>query len=399
MITQNHNGRAAFPYSRLLLGAAVVALTSNFAACSRSSSPDGAATQYTLNPANSDGSFPYAGLVQGKDGNLYGTTFSGGANNAGTVYKVAPGGKPTTLYSFGSKETDGGAPYASLVQARDGNFYGTNSENGANGKGTVFQITPAGVLTTIHAFGAGTDGAEPSANLVEGKDGSLYGTTQSGGANGGGTIYKITTSGIVTTLYSFGVNETDAAGPYAGLTQANDDNFYGTTPLGGANGKGTVFKITPAGAFSVIYSFTELAADKNVDGALPYAGLVQGGDGNLYGATSHGGAKNFGTLFKITPAGNFTTLYSFTGAADGSNPRASLVKVGDGFYGTTSGGGANNLGTAFKVSPSGSLSTVHTFGANPTDSATPYGALVKASNGALYGTSLGSGQGSIYRLN
>lgn len=402
MISQNKKGRATFPSSKLLMVAAVVALAADLSACSRSSSADvgvksGSTSQFALG----DGSYPYAGVVQGKDGNLYGTTFSGGANNAGTVYKFSPGSSsPTTIYSFGANNTDGAAPFASLVAGKDGNLYGTNSQNGANGKGTVFQITTAGVLTTLHAFGAANDGAEPSANLIQAKDSDFYGTTQSGGSYGGGTIYKITSGGTVTTLYSFGGAANDAAGPYAGLVQASDGSFYGTTPLGGANGEGAIFKLTSAGVYSILYSFSAIASDKNADGALPYAGLVQGSDGNLYGATSYGGANNFGTIFKITPSGTFTTLYSFTGAADGAHPRATLEKGGDGvFYGTASGGGTNNLGTAFKVTSGGALSTLYAFGASDTDGASPYGALFKTSNGGLYGTTLGSGTGKVYQLN
>jgi len=397
MNSQNQKGRNAFPASKLLLIAAVVAL----AACSRSSSPDGGVKSgNTSQFALSDGTYPYAGLAQGKDGNLYGTTFSGGTNNAGTVYKFSPGSSaPTTIYSFGANNTDGAAPYASLVAGKDGNLYGTNSQNGANGKGTVFQITPSGALTTLHAFGAADDGAEPSANLIQANNGDFYGTTQAGGTYGGGTIYKITSTGVVTTFYSFGGVANDAAGPYAGLVQASDGNFYGTTPLGGANGEGAIYKLTSAGVYSILYSFTAIESDKNADGALPYAGLVQGSDGNLYGATSYGGANNFGTIYKITPSGTFTTLYSFTGKTDGAHPRATLEKVGDSFYGTASGGGANNLGTAFKVTSGGSLSTLYAFGANDTDGASPYGALFKASNGGLYGTTLGSGTGKVYQLN
>lgn len=399
MITQNKKGHSAFPASRLLLAAAVVALAADLAACSRSSSPDGIVSgKDSSGSAFSDGSYPYAGVVQGKDGNLYGTTYAGGSNNAGTVYKAAPGGAPSTIYSFGASSTDGTSPFAALVLGSDGNFYGTNSAGGANGKGTVFQITPSGALTTLHAFGADTDGAEPSANLVQGKDGSFYGTTQTGGAYGGGTIYKITSAGVITNFYSFGGVANDAASSYSGLVQASDGNFYGTTTLGGANGEGTVFKLTSDGVYSVIYSFSAIDSDKNADGALPYAGLVQGSDGNLYGATSYGGAHNFGTIFKITPAGSLTTLYSFSGASDGGHPRATLTNGGNVFYGTASGGGANNFGTAFKITSGGDFTTLYTFGTNATDGATPYGAILKASNGGLYGTTLGSGLGTIYQL-
>ncbi len=229
----------------------------------------------------------------------------------------------TVLYPFAS----GYQSPRGLVQASDGNFYGTEGPGGANGLGSVFKVTPAGTLTTIHSF-SGSDGENPYGTLVQGTDGSFYGTTYKGGAGGIGTIFRITSSGTLTTLYSFGGS--DGARPYAGLVQGTDGNFYGTTNSGGASDNGAVFKITPAGALTTIYSF------KGSDGANPYAGLAQGTDGNFYGTTTYGGeASDYGTVFKITPAGALTTLYTF-GWGEGAYPDAGLVQGTDGnFYGTT----------------------------------------------------------------
>jgi uncharacterized repeat protein (TIGR03803 family) len=310
-----------------------------------------------------DGSLPAAGLVQASDGNLYGTTQFGGANCApygcGTVLKITPSGTLTTLLSFDG--ADGGDPVAGLVQASDGNFYGTTYLGGANDAGTVFKITPSGTLTTLYSFCSQpncTDGENPAAGLVQASDGNFYGTTYLGGANGDGTVFKITPSGTLTTLYNFCAQGgcADGAYPVAGLVQGTDGNFYGTTGLGGADGDGTVFKITRSGTLTTLHSF-----DGN-DGVEPFAGLVQGTDGNLYGTTEFGGANGDGTVFKITPSGTLTTPYNFcsqSGCADGEIPVAGLVQASDGnFYGTTKFGGANGNGTVFKLSVGITLSPV-----------------------------------------
>jgi len=246
----------------------------------------------------------------------------------------------TLLYSFGMTG-DGASPYAGLAQGTDGNFYGTTFIGGAYGSyGTVFKITPRGKLTTLHSFD-GTDGDQP-AGLVLAIDGNFYGTTEFGGANSNGTVFKITSSGALTTLHSF--DRTDGAGPYdAGLVQATDGNFYGTTYQGGADDYGTVFKITPRGKLTTLHSFS------NADGSFPRAGLVQGTDGNFYGTTQEGGAvgscgDGCGTVFRITPGGTLTTLHSFD-LTDGEYPLAGLVQGTNGtFYGTADCGGAYGPG-------------------------------------------------------
>ena len=232
-----------------------------------------------------------AGLVQGSDGNFYGTTSGGGAYGVcGAVFRVTHGGTLTTLYSFGAGK-EGTTPLAGLVQGTDGNFYGTTEFGGAYGVGSVFRITPGGTLITLYSFTGGADGANPYAGLVQGFDRNFYGTS-------GSTVFRITPGGILTTLYSFKGKEIAGAGPYGGLVQGTDGNFYGTTEGGGAYGDfGAVFRITPGGKLTTLCSFS--GTDGN--GAKPYAGLVQGTDGNFYGTTESGGADNAGTVFKLIP--------------------------------------------------------------------------------------------------
>jgi uncharacterized repeat protein (TIGR03803 family) len=340
-----------------------------------------------------DGLYPQAGLVQAANGNFYGTTSAGGLD--GTVFKITPSGTLTTLHSFDS--TDGGNPYAGLVQGIDGNFYGTTVGNAIGfcpSCGTVFKITPSGTLTTLHSFDF-TDGANPYGALVQGFDGNFYGTTAYGGANsscnggvGCGTVFKITPSGTLTTLHSF--DGTDGTGPSAGLVQAADGSFYGTTYSGGTNGSscgggcGTVFRITPDGRLTTLHSFDF------TDGYFPFAGLVQGNDGNFYGTTVEGGGgdncsgEGCGTVFRITPSGTLTTLHRFIGT-DGDDPYAGLVQGTDGnFYGTTYGGGTHGIGSVFEITPSGTLTTLHSL--SETDGYFPIAGLVQGTDGNFYGT-------------
>jgi uncharacterized repeat protein (TIGR03803 family) len=295
-----------------------------------------------------NGSFPYAGLVQATNGKLYGTTFYGGANRKeyGTVFSITAGGMLTTLHHFDF--TDGENPAGVLVQAANGNLYGTTLYGGANGPyGTVFSITASGMLTTLRSFDR-TDGGNPYAGLIQATNGTFYGTTFEGGASvncavaGCGTVFSITASGTLTTLHSF--DKTDGKNPEARLVQATNGDFYGTTGEGGANGYGTVFKITPSGVLTTLHSFDD------TDGSYPTAGLVQASNGDFYGTTGEDGASGEGTVFKITPSGTLTTLHSFD-RTDGGNPYAGLIQGTNGmFYGTTYEGGANNNGTVFGLS-------------------------------------------------
>jgi uncharacterized repeat protein (TIGR03803 family) len=376
-----------------------------------------------------DGAYPVAGLVQATNGYLYGTTVGGGANAAcdnyygapgcGTIFKISTSGTLTTLYNFCSQPncTDGANPVAGLVQAANGDFYGTAAAGGANnnaavcggletGCGTIFKITPSGTLTTLYSFCAQsecTDGDDPSAGLVQAPNGDFYGTTPSGGANcapyGCGTVFKITPSGTLTTLYNFCAQGgypacPDGFGPEGALVQAANGDFYGTTDAGGANcapyGCGTVFKITPSGTLTTLHSF----AGYPTDGGYPAAGLVQATNGDLYGTASGGGANcaqllGCGTVFKITPSGTLTTIHSFAGS-DGQNPLAALIQGTNGeLFSTAEYGGAYSNGTVFKITPSGTLTTLYSFcplGYPCPDSSEPFAGLVQATNGTLYGT-------------
>jgi uncharacterized repeat protein (TIGR03803 family) len=344
-----------------------------------------------------DGEYPQAALVQATNGDLYGTTSSGGANGYGTIFKITPGGTLTTLYSFCPLTAcaDGESPFAGLVQATNGDLYGTTSSGGADHDGTIFKITLSGTLTTLYSFCSQTnctDGAYPYAGLVQATNGILYGTTYGGGANGDGTVFEITPSGTLTTLYSFcsQTNCTDGQHPHAGLVQSINGALFGTTELGGANTYGTVFKITLSGALTTLYSFCPQSGCP--DGATPYAGLVQAPGGEFYGTTYSGGANGHGAVFEITPSGTLTTLYSFcsqSACPDGEGPEAGLVRAAGGdLYGTTSSGGANDGGTAFRITPSGTRATLYSFCAQSgcTDGEAPYAGLLQDTNGSFYGT-------------
>ena len=300
-----------------------------------------------------DGKYPYAGLFQDANGDFYGTTARFGASGYGTVFKITPTAL-ITLHSF--DRTDGEEPLAGLIQGADGNFYGTTLYGGVdNGLGTVFKMTPSGTLTTLHTFceqGAQqpcADGQYPKAGLVQAANGNFYGTTVTGGANSGGTVFQITSSGTLTTLYAFCAQSgcTDGKLPYAGLVQVANGDFYGTTSSGGANGGGTVFRITPGGALTTLYSFCSQTGC--ADGSDPEAGLIQATDGNFYGTTSAGGANGAGTVFEIASGGTMTILHSFTGPNPGHT--AGLVQDTNGdFYGTTWDGGTDDSGSVFNLS-------------------------------------------------
>lgn len=268
-------------------------------------SPSGSLT--TLhNFGGADGSQPLAGLAAGSDGNFYGTTNLGGSHGAGSVFKVTPSGQFTILHSFCSKAAcaDGQSSYAGLIQASDGNLYGTTLSGGTQGHGTVFKITKGGTFSTLYSFCAQSgcaDGEFPQTGLVQASNGNLYGTTILGGAYGSGTIFELTLSGALTTLYS-ACSQTgcpDGNYLYAGLIQARDGNLYGIMQVGGAHNSGTIFKITLSGTLTTLYRFCSQPAC--ADGQYPAAGLVQATNGNLYGTTADGGVHGDGTVFSIAP--------------------------------------------------------------------------------------------------
>jgi uncharacterized repeat protein (TIGR03803 family) len=339
---------------------------------------------------------------QRTDGNLYGTAPSGGANSGGTVFKMTPTGTLTTLYSFCAqpKCTDGMTPLAGLVLATNGTFYGTTSSGGVNGDGTVFSITAGGTLTTLHSFDINTDGADIIGALIQGTNGNFYGVAGEGGPppTNKGTVFSITSGGTVTTLHGFDI--TDGYDPFAALVQGTNGTFYGTTTSGGANGDyGTVFSITSGGSFTTLHSFD------GTDGYYPNAALVQATNGTFYGTTGVGGANGYGTVFSITAGGTLTTLHSFD-LTDGAEPFATLVQATNGnFYGTTRTGGTADCsfgqpcGNVFSITAGGTPTTLHSF--DGTDGNGPDAALVQATNGTFYGVTYDGGAsnyGTIFSL-
>jgi uncharacterized repeat protein (TIGR03803 family) len=353
---------------------------------------------------------PEARLLQAKDGSFYGTTYFGGSSRlcstlgCGTVFQLTSAGTLKILVSF--NVVNGALPNASLIQGRDGNFYGTTSYGGSGdcilnerrGCGTVLQLTPRGALTTLVEFDR-TNGAYPYAGLVQGRDGSFYGTTRAGGSNGDGTIFKLTRTGVLTTLVDFdGKNGSD---PAASLIQAKDGYFYGTTTKGGARNFGTIFRITSAGDLKTLASFN------GRNGENPQAELIQGIDGNFYGTTLKGGVGDFGTVFKVTPTGTLVTLVKFSGG-NGSRPEAGLIQAKDGnFYGLTKTGGSSSCpagcGTAFRVTPKGVLTTLinfSLFGTAPT-AVNPTASLIQGKDGGFYGVtegSVNSTSGTVFKI-
>jgi uncharacterized repeat protein (TIGR03803 family) len=384
---------------------------------------------FCLQTGCADGEAP-GGLLQAINGDLYGTTFgtsepnAANGNSLGTIFKMTPSGKPKTLYAFCAQTgcPDGKNPAARLLQGVSGELYGTTQDGGTNagplgyGAGTFFKISPDGKLTTLYNFCTQIecqDGLYPNAELVRAANGDFYGTTVEGGLHSLGTVFKVTPSGTLTTLYSFCSEGacTDGQYPTGGLIQATNGDLYGTTWEGGgftSNGGylvGTVFKITPGGKLTTLHRFC--SESDCADGAYP-GGLVQAANGDLYGTTQSGGAHeaNFppgfaGTVFKITTSGKLTTLYNFcaqAGCTDGVQPNAALVQATDGdLYGTTTYGGAyqafGSNGTIFKITPSGKLATLYSFCAQSgcPDGYGPSASLVQATNGDLYGTTSGGG--------
>jgi uncharacterized repeat protein (TIGR03803 family) len=360
-------------------------------------------TLLSFDGSNGSNPQPYGSLVQGLDGKFYGITQDGGANGYGTVFKITRSGTLTTLHSFCvnlSNRADGAYPVAGLLLATNGSLYGSTYQGGGNNCssscGTVFEITPNGTLTTLYTFCAKAncaDGAFPVGTLVQAAGGEFYGTTLGGGAYGRGTVFKITQSGTLTTLYSFKLGS-----PLAGLVQATDGNFYGTAEHGGEYDHGKVFKITPSGKLTTLYSFCSEAGCP--DGSRPDGALIQA-DGNFYGPTL-GTNIGFSTVFKMTAGGQLTTLYTFcsqNGCDDGDGP-SSLVQAADGnFYGAAYNDGGHGCGTVFELTPAGSLTTLHSF--DDTDGCNPFGGLLQATNGKFYGTPYfggGDSRGTVFSL-
>ena len=344
-----------------------------------------------------DGMHPGCCSTLDKQGNLYGITNYGGAYGYGTMFRITPTGAETVLYSFGVADIVPSP--AGLISDEHGNLYGTTVGGGTNDQGTVFKLTSSGTVTVLHNFGSQSgDGTYPGWGLVLDKQGNLYGTTNYGGAYGNGTAYSLTPSGNETVLYSFGGAAGDAVVPSGSLIFDKKGNLYGTTGSGGAYGYGTVFRITPTGDETVLYSFGGPAGDFN-----PGLNVVLDKQGNLYGTTNNDGAYNFGTVFKLTPTGVKTVLHSFGQSGDGIFPMCCLTldKQGNLFgttYDSTTGQGH---GTVFKLTAIGDETILHSFGIQLGDGTYPVWNLVSDKQGNVYGTTSQGGAygyGTVFRL-
>ncbi len=319
-----------------------------------------------------DGANPYAGLIQASDGMLYGTTYAGGAYGFGMVFKIGPFGSDYTIIHSFTNNLDGARPYAALMQGNDGALYGTTYVGGANNYGAAFRINlDGGGFQILHTFTNSPDGANPVGRLLQASDGMIYGTTEAGGDGVSplGTVFKMSTNGSdYAVLHSFNFGGSDGILPEAGLIQGSDGALYGTAANarisgGGSSGFGTIFMInTNGGGFTVLHSFTG-----NLDGSIPFGELAQGVGNVLYGTTYSGGTMDHGTVFKINPdGGGYNVLVNF-GLADGASPYSGLVQgpssdTNGVLYGTTFTGGAQNTsgGTVFAliVNPALSITPV-----------------------------------------
>jgi len=304
--------------------------------------PDGAYTLLHTFGAAGDADRPIGPLIEASDGNLYGVSVFGGASGKGTLFRASTGGAVAVLHSFGSVAGDGEHPVGPLVQASDGNLYGVTMHGGANDQGTVFRVTTAGVKTTLYSCSGAADCGMPHGGLIQGSDGYLYGTSDN--SYSGDNAFRVTTTGVLSVLYAFDSRED---GYDVSLIEASDGDFYGTTFFGGAGYRGSVFKLTKSGVLARLYSFAGGGG-----GANPTGALVQGRDGYLYGMTAEGGAGR-GTVFRISTGGdevNLVHAFGIGAADDGAEPGDTLIQGSDGsLYGMTRRGGSNNLGAVFKI--------------------------------------------------
>jgi uncharacterized repeat protein (TIGR03803 family) len=332
-------------------------------------------------PSTIDGSSP-DGVIRDSEGNLYGTTFEGDPENRGVVYKLDSAGHETLLHSF-TGGSDGGDPNASIIRDADGNLYGTTFFGGANGDGVIFKLGPSGDQTVLYNFTGGLDGNLPDSGVIRDTAGNLYGTTELGGANGVGVVYKLDPNSNETVLYNF-TNGLDGGYPVGSLTPCPNGNLYGATASGGEFNDGVIFEINN-GRFKVVHSFTGGAGGNN-----PNPPLVCDSSNNLYGAAFSGGAGS-GLVFKLDAAGKYTVLYALAGGAAGGSPNPPIIGAEGSLYFTTAAGGPANAGLLIQLSTARQATVLYTFPGGAGGSV-PDSWLVRDPAGNFYGTTLYGGK-------
>jgi len=351
------------------------------------------------------GKTPGGGLTRGRDGQFYGVTQEGGVSNHGTIFKMTPTGSLTTFVSFNNGSVAGRQPLGALVQDAKRNWYGVTRGGGSGDHGTVYKVAPDGTHSLMVGFtgnAGAAKGGHPTGSLVL-WNGELFGMTESGGAGGGGTVFRVTLAGVLTTMAEFSAG-TGPVQPTGGLVLGPDRQLYGATEFGGADGLGTIFRITPAGALTVVKEFTGQTGE--VIGKFPKGGMVVGADKAFYGTTSRGGVTDDGVVFRLTSVGEYRVVMAFSGAAGerpGDAPTGRLLPIKGGkLLGVTQLGGVANRGTVFQVDGSGTYALLHEFTANNHRlGANPSGKLARAADGTLFGTSRSGGvfgHGMVFKV-
>jgi uncharacterized repeat protein (TIGR03803 family) len=380
-------------FSATLLATAAVLCAATFAQAQTVS------TIYNFTDSATSGANPwYVTLVQGTNGNFYGTTYNGGKTGSGTIFNVSTTGAQKILYSFAGGTTDGAYPTGGLTLGTDGNFYGTTQQGGSESQGIIFKITPSGTYTILHNFNAFVDGAFPWGPPILASDGNFYGTASGGGPNGRGIVYKITSGGTFSEVYQFDV--THGYSPIAPPAQGTDGFLYIPVAQGGTDFCGTIVQMSTAGVLNNTYNFP-----CGPGGSFPLGPLVQASNGNFYSTTQDGGTNGEGTVYEVTTGLAVTVLHSFGAAfGDGTFPAAGLLLATDGnYYSATAEGGANDDGTLFNTTTSGTYTSLYSFNnsANLLQMS-PLSPPVQGTNGLLYGvTEFGGGanDGTVYSLN
>lgn len=339
-----------------------------------------------------DGQDSTAEVTLDSAGNIYGTAEGGGANSGGVLFELAPGGSETLLHSFGASG-DGSLPDGAVTIESNGDIVGTTNSGGTGGNGTIWKLAAGGTYTVLHSF-ASDEGSFVRGKLVQDKKGNFYGTALFGGSTGDGTVFKYNPAkGKLTVLHTF--NGNDGEFPEHGVVRDKAGNLYGVTAFGGSNGEGTVYELARDGTFTTLHNFST-----GSDGGFLYGGLAIDKSGNLYGSTVSYGANGWGTVFMIAPGGALTTLYNFSNGTDGGSPEGDMLRVGKSLYSTATTGGDQtcDCGGVYEITGTGKEKMRHAF---TTNTGSGYSAGVTANSGTFYGTTAGggtSGDGVVFSL-